>query len=185
MRSSLENYLEQLHIDKKTGILNIILAFEKNLFKFYFKEGEIYHISYKIKKGMDSLRELFEKEIKMINFIPDVTIDIENKGLPNTKEIIEEVKKLNLYLSLEQSNFSPLEFKKIKEKITLALIKQIGPIGNKVIDRVIKEKWNATIHNTKEDLIKLIGLLVEEIEDPEGKKEFQKELEQYIQEVYK
>lgn len=186
MKKSLGDILEDLFNGKKTGILNIAMVSEKSLFKFYFKNGEIYHISFGLKKGIESLKELLQKELYATNFISDITIDIKSKDIPHTEEIIKKIKNSNLYISLTNKNSSnSLHFKKIKEKLTLALIKQIGPIGNRVIEEIIQEKWNAQVSLSKDDLFNLVELLKDEIEDQEGKKEFQREAKSFIEEAFK
>lgn len=186
MKKQLGDILENLFNEKKTGILNIAMISEKNLFKFYFKNGDIYHISYGLKKGMESLKELFQKELYKINFISDITIDIKSEDLPHTEEIIKKIKNSNLYIYFDNRESSAnSQFRKIKEKLTLALIKQIGPIGNRVIEKIIQEKWNAQISPSKDDLYNLIELLKHEIEDQEGKNEFQREAKSFIEEAFK
>ncbi|MCX7987925.1 MAG: DUF4388 domain-containing protein [Thermodesulfovibrio sp.] len=184
MKKLLGEILDNLYREKKTGILNIAMLSEKNLFKFYFKDGEIYHISYGFKKGNESLKELSNKEPYSSNFISNITIDIKSNDIPPTEEIINKLKNINLYIFYESeigSGTNP--FYKIKEKLKVALIKQIGPIGNKIMDKVIQEKWTAQNPPSKNDMLKLVELLSEEIEEEEGKKEFQKEVKRLIEEV--
>lgn len=51
MKKNLADIIESLFENKSTGFLSIVLNSEKNLIKFYFKNGDIYHISFGFKKG--------------------------------------------------------------------------------------------------------------------------------------
>ncbi|MCX8033822.1 MAG: DUF4388 domain-containing protein [Thermodesulfovibrio sp.] len=186
MKKLLGDIIDNLYREKKTGILNIAMLSEKNLFKFYFKNGEIYYLSYAFKKGKESLNELFHKELRSVNFIPDITIDIKSDDIPTTEEIIKKLKAANLYISIGNEIISSTnQFQKIRERLKIALIKQIGPIGNRVLDKIIQEKWNAQLPPTKNDILKLVELLTDEIEEKEGKNEFQTEVKRFIEEVFR
>lgn len=186
MKLHLADIIEKLHKEKKTGMLNIAMTSDKMLFKIYFKNGEIYHISYGFKKGMESLKSIFDKELSVGNFIPDVALDLISNDLPKTREIIEFLKNTNLRLSF-CSNFvhSDNRLYKIRDKLKRALIAQIGPIGSKIVDNVIQDKLNAKTLNAKSDILELVEILSEEIEDEEEKRNFQIELKEFIEELYR
>jgi hypothetical protein len=64
---------------------------------------------------------------------------------------------------------------KTLEEIKVALIRQIGPAGAKVMSRIAADKWHASMPFTKEDIETLINLLQNEIDDQDGRKAFIKE----------
>lgn len=59
--------------------------------------------------------------------------------------------------------------------IKLALIRQIGPAGGKVMSRIVDGKWHASAPYSKEDIDALLNLLQNEIDDQEAKNAFMTE----------
>jgi hypothetical protein len=173
MKKNLADVLESLFEDKKTGILSITVSSEKNLYKFYFKNGQIYHLSSGFKKGKACLNDFLEKEPVSCSFVPQVSVDIISNDIPSTEEIIKKLKKMNRFVSFgDDASAESSDFIKIKEGLKVALIKQIGPIGGKIVEKIIQEKWTPSSPPVKEDFIKLIDLLKDEIDDPLSRKEF-------------
>jgi hypothetical protein len=80
---------------------------------------------------------------------------------------------MNRFVSFgDDASAESSDFIKIKEGLKVALIKQIGPIGGKIVEKIIQEKWTPSSPPVKEDFIKLIDLLKDEIDDPLSRKEF-------------
>lgn len=184
MKQNIANIVANICENKNTGMLTITFASEKNLFKIYFKNGEIYHLSFGFKKGLECLNEINEREPISYNFIPDVTIDISSGNL-STEKIVENLNKINKYISSEEgATIKSSDFEKVKEAIKTALIRQIGPIGGKILEKYIREKWVPVNPPTKEDFLKLANLLMEEIEEPLSRKEFFNEINKIL-EVHK
>lgn len=183
MKKPFSEIVENLHTNKKTGLLTVTCASEKNLFKFYFKNGEIYHISFGFKKGFYCLDELSQKELLCYNFIPEITIDITSNDIPSTEKVITILKEMAKFVSSDSVATSP-DIVKIKEAIKTALIRQIGPIGGKITEKYITEKWTPSNPPTKEDFLNLIDMLKEEIEDASSRKEFLQEVNKIL-EVYR
>lgn len=181
MKKNLADIFESLAENKTTGFLSISVPAEKNLFKFYFKNGQLYHISFGFKKGGQCINDLLSKELTSCNFIPSITIDIVSNDIPSMEKLIELFRKNNKVVAVSDS--SP-DFEKIKEGLKTALIKQIGPIGGRIIEKTMQEKWVPSSPPKKEDFLKLIEILQDEIEDPQGKKEFLKDANKLL-EVYK
>ncbi len=84
----------------------------------------------------------------------------------------------------EPFSIKSLEFQKIKDSIKIALIRQIGPIGGKILEKYIVEKWTPSNPLTKDDILRLAEMLKDEIEDPLSKREFLAEVNKLL-EVYK
>lgn len=181
MKKNLADIIENLYENKSTGLLTIIFTSDKNLFKFYFKNGEIYHLSFGFKKGIQCLNEIISKEPVTCNFIPQISVDITSNDIPSTEEIITTFKNMNKFINSEESiPFHSSDFQKIKDAIKTALIRQIGPIGGKITEKYIAEKWIPANPPSKDDLLNLVNLLKEEIEDPVSKKEFLNEVNKFI-----
>ncbi|MEN2994303.1 MAG: hypothetical protein ABDH19_03010 [Thermodesulfovibrio sp.] len=182
MTKSLADVIEGLYKNKSTGLLTVIFLENKNLLKFYFKEGEVYHISFGWKKGLQCLHEINFDNSFLCQFIPQISVNVESETL-STKEIIKYFKSMKNFVNSD--SFSSLEFQKIKDAITTALIRQLGPIGNKIIDKYIAEKWILTTPPSKKDFLNLINLLKDEIEDPISKNDFLNEVSSFIEKQYK
>ncbi len=181
MKKNLGDIIENLYENKNTGLLTIILAADKNLFKFYFKNGEVYHLSFGFKKGAQCLNEIASRELVSYNFIPQILIDMTSNDIPPTEEIIKTLKNMNKFVSSEDSISSKsLDFQKIKDAIKTALIRQIGPIGSKITEKYIAEKWISANPPSKNDFLNLVNLLKEEIEDPASRREFLNEVNKFI-----
>jgi len=180
MKKNLADIVENLSKTKSTGLLTLTFSSEKNLLKIYLKNGEIYHLSFGFKKGSQCLNEIASKEPISYSFIPQISIDITSNDLPPTEDIIKKLKDLNKFVSsADSSSFSP-DFAKIKEGIKTALIRQIGPIGGKITEKYINEKWVPSQPPSKEDFLNLIDMLKEEIEEPQSRKEFLQEVNKLL-----
>ncbi|MCS7163729.1 MAG: DUF4388 domain-containing protein [Thermodesulfovibrio sp.] len=182
MTKSLADVIEGLYKNKSTGVLTVIFSENKNLLKFYFKEGEVYHISFGLKKGIQCLYEIKFDNSFSCQFIPQISVNVESETL-STEEIIKYLKSMNNFVNSE--SFSSLEFQKIKDAIKTALIRQLGPIGSKIIDKYIAERWILTTPPSRKDFFNLINFLKDEIEDPISKDEFLNEVSNFIEKEYK
>ena len=185
MKQNLSEIVAKLNENKETGLLSITFNSEKNLLKFYFKDGQIYHISFGLKKGMQCLNELQNKEPISYNFVSNFTIDIKSHDITSTEKVLENLRQLDKFVvTQEKYSIKSIEFQKIKEDIKIALIRQIGPIGGKILEKYIAEKWFPTNPITKNDIQKLVDILKDEIEDATAKREFLSEVNKLL-EVYK
>lgn len=181
MKKNFADIVEGLFEEKKTGILTVAVSSEKNLYKFYFKDGQLYHLSCGFKKGKSCLDEFFSKEPISCNFITAVTVDILSNDIPSTEEFIKILKENQKVVSFgDNTSVVSADFAKIKEGLKVALIKQIGPIGGKIVEKIIQEKWTPSFPPTKEDFLRLIDLLKDEIDEPLSKKEFLNEVNKLI-----
>jgi len=159
MKKDLGDIVDNLSKTKSTGLLTVNFSSDKNLLKIYLKDGAVYHISYGFKKGFECLNDIATRQPISYNFISNITIDISSSNLPSTDQIVETFKHTT-------------DFEKIKENIKIALIKQIGPIGKKITEKYIAEKWVSSQPPSKEDFLRLADMLKEEIDDIKSKKEF-------------
>ncbi|WP_353683359.1 hypothetical protein V4D30_05655 [Thermodesulfovibrio sp. 3907-1M] len=181
MKKNLADIIENLFKIKSTGLLTVNFSSEKNLLKFYLKNGEIYHISFGFQKGRRCLDEISFRQPVSYNFIPQISIDITSNDIPSTEDIIKNLQKLDKFVISSDSSFvQASEFQKIKDDIKTALIRQIGPIGGKITEKYINEKWVPSQPPSKEDFLNLIDMLKEEIEDPQSKREFLNEVNKIL-----
>ena len=171
MKKDLRDIVDNLSKTKSIGLLTVNFSSDKNLLKIYLKDGAVYHISYGFKKGFECLNDIATRQPISYNFISNITIDISSSNLPSTDQIVETFKQMKITVSDSQF-LHTTDFEKIKENIKIALIKQIGPIGKKITEKYIAEKWVSSQPPSKEDFLRLAEMLKEEIDDIKSKKEF-------------
>ncbi|MGB9821889.1 hypothetical protein [Thermodesulfovibrio sp.] len=184
MKKNLADIIDNLSRTKSTGLLTINFSSEKNLLKFYLKDGEIYHISFGFKKGLQCLDDLASRQPVSCSFIPQISLDMTSDDIPSTEKLIKQLKEMNKFIDSQDSTSLSSDFAKIKDGIKTALIRQIGPIGGKITEKYISEKWVPSNPPSKEDFLNLIDMLKEEIEDPQSRREFLQEVNKLL-EVYK
>lgn len=173
MKQSLSDILTTICDHKSTGMLTVGFSLEKNLLKIYFKDGLIYHISFGLKKGIQCLDEIENKEPLSFNFIQGLSIEISSIEISSHDKIIELFKNLNKFVSRgEILKKESLNFERIKENLKIALTRQIGPIGRKLVDKYVLEKWIASNPPSRDDFLRLIEMLKNEIDDPLSQSEF-------------
>ncbi len=173
--------IKNLFQTKSTGLLTVNFESEKNLLKFYLKNGQIYHISFGFQKGRRCLDEIASRQPISCNFIPQISIDITSDDIPSTEDIIKNLQDMNKFVGFADSSFvQSSDFQKIKDAIKTALIRQIGPIGGKITEKYMSEKWLPSQPPSKEDFLNLIDMLKEEIEDPQSRKEFLQEVNKIL-----
>jgi len=195
MEMTLSEVVADINRNKKTGILSVaIRGDDKNLLKFFFKDGNVYHLTCNIQKDTDCLSQCDTLDFSSCSFLPNAKSEATNQSsnMPPTSEIIQILKKKNV--SIEVTNLGAKtapagrigaaatgDFFKIREALKVAFIRQIGPAGDKVLAKIIDEKWRVSTPS-KADLQKLVGLLKDEIDDRENRIEFIKDAERIISE---
>lgn len=86
--------LKELHDSKKNGALFIsVTAASENLVRFYFKDGEICHLSYGPARDEECLDILDCYEIGKAVYFEGMKPPAISSGLPKTEAIIEKFKK--------------------------------------------------------------------------------------------
>lgn len=195
MEITLSEVVADLNRNKKTGILSIAIRGDaKNLLKFFFKDGDVYHLTCSDQKDTDCLRQFETLDFLSCSFLPNAKYEAsQSTNLPPTSEIIRILEKKTA--PVEVANFriktatasvpdiattaTSVDFVKIREALKVALTRQIGPVGGKVLTKIIDKKWSVP-SPTKVDLQKLLDLLKDEIEDKKNQDEFVKDAEQII-----
>jgi hypothetical protein len=192
MKMTLSEIVADINRGKKTGILSIaIRGDDKNLLKIFFKDGDVYHLTCGAQKDFDCLGQCDTLDFSSSSFLPNAKSDVaRSASLPATSEIIRILEKKNVPIEVMGLGAKTAaaggagaaasgNFAKIQEELKVALIRQIGPAGGKVLKKVVEEAWHVS-SPTKADLQKLVGLLKDEIEDGENRNQFVKEAEKII-----
>jgi hypothetical protein len=188
--TTLSEVVADIHRSKKTGLLSIAIRGDNNQFKIYFIDGDIYHLTCGNRQDVECLKNCGAYDFASCFFLPNFKLEAKKAVLPPTPDIIAVFASKSAPIELKQADGRAAQpaqsgaevfgqFGKIREELTIALIRQIGPAGGKVLSKVIDEKWKVTAPG-KADLKKLVGLLQQEIEDAENQKQFLKEAEKII-----
>jgi hypothetical protein len=182
MGIQLAKIVADIHDGRKTGVLTVIVKGGSHLLKFFFKDGQVYHLTCGNMRDSDCLRNLSTLELGDCLFLPDVKLEVRGDSVPATAELIQQLKTSDIVVDAKLSDGGARSFSKedsadvkLLENIKMALIRQIGPVGSKVMSRMVAEKWNASPPFSKEDIDALLKLLQNEIDDLESRSAFIKE----------
>ena len=190
--------LQSILRGRQTGQLAITLKGVGNHCKIFFSEGRINHMVCGRQLGAACLDTLIAGNISECFFIPDLkTSNIQTAGL-ETEQVIRELNERGVTVEvraflLDKSgasaaaiqNRAPIaagatsDILRIQEGLKAALVDQLGPFGARIFTKVVEKKWGV-MSPTKEDILKLVDLLKDEIEDEEGRREFLAEAVKYI-----
>ncbi len=86
--------LEDCHAGKKTGALFVsVTEASENLIRFYFKEGNIYSVSYGPVKDRECLDILDCYDLGKVVYFDGLKTPAGSPGLPSTEEIIKNARK--------------------------------------------------------------------------------------------
>jgi len=177
----LGDVLQSILRGRQTGQLAITLKGVGNHCKIFFSEGRINHMVCGRQLGAACLDTLIAGNISECFFIPDLkTSNIQTAGL-ETEQVIRELNERGVTVEvraflLDKSGASAAA---IQEGLKAALVDQLGPFGARIFTKVVEKKWGV-MSPTKEDILKLVDLLKDEIEDEEGRREFLAEAVKYI-----
>ncbi len=193
MKTTIADIVTHLHQGRKTGLLTLRVVQSSNLFKMFFREGNIYHISYGNIKGAECLTNIDALDFSDYSFITDIKLDISGGGLPATPEIIKLLQMVEKMVESRSGEvaatpanagsskaFESGVFLQLREKLKVALVRQIGPVGGKIFTKIVEQRWQAQSPPQKNDLLNLISLLKEEIDDMNDRKAFLNEANEII-----
>jgi hypothetical protein len=171
-----------IHESRRTGVLTVLVKGRNHLLKLFFKDGEVYHLTCGNLRDTECVQNLDSIELGDCMFLPDVKMDARAGAVPPTVELIQQLKASAKMVESRLGNGGSRATGKedsddtrALEEIKVALIRQIGPAGTKVMSRIIADKWHASMPFTKEDIEILISFLQNEIDDQDGRKAFIKE----------
>jgi hypothetical protein len=129
-------------------------------------------------------------------FLPGIKVDKPDAQVPSTEQIIEIFRKHEIRVERKgpmpvaapssaaaatngQAPSAPTssgDFAVIREGLKVALMRQIGPVGGKILTKIMEQTWKGSAAPTREELMKLIDLLKNEIDDEANRKEFLSEV---------
>jgi len=192
MKTNIANVVTNIYLGKKTGLLTLRIVQSNNLYKIFFREGQIYHISYGNKKGAECLSNIDSMDFSVCSFIADIKLDMPVASLPSTPDIIKHLEVVDKLVetrvgegpassnSAQSATADSGLSGRLSGQLKVALVRQIGPVGGKIFDRVVERKLQRSAPLQKTDLVDLISLLKEEIDDLDDRKAFINEANEII-----
>jgi hypothetical protein len=183
MTMSLSEFITEINRSRKNGLLSITVKGANTLLKLFFREGELYHLTFGNCKGAGCIARVIGNEFAEYFFMPEVSLNVEAGDVPPLAEIIQ------LFRGKAGTQTAPPgsavggaqpvvkrgDLSSAQEQIKLALIRQIGPAGAKVMTKTAEQKWQAASPPSKNDFMLLIDLLKDEIDNADDRNEFVKE----------
>jgi hypothetical protein len=189
MKISLSEFIEDINSRKKSGLLSITVKGANTLLKMFFRQGEIYHLTYGDCRGSGCLEHAIGVELAEYFFMPDVSLNIQDPDLPPLSAIIELFRSQGTVMetahgqgAMERPSTGGkiIDASSVQERLKMALVRQIGPAGAKVMSRIVGQKWHAPASPGREDYLRLVDLLKNEIENALDQNEFLKEAKAII-----
>lgn len=187
-KRALADVVGEMHRARRTGLLSIVVKSTGNHFKMFFREGDVYYITCADSRYPDCLAAVEGFEFSECFFVPDIQLVIREKNIPPTADIIRllaaAAKTVELQSFTRNGDRPPVPadgdgLVRILDGLKTALIRQIGPVGERVFAR-IEEKWRPLSPLTRERLQELASLLKEEIDDRDGRNAFVAEANRII-----
>jgi hypothetical protein len=182
MNILLAKIVADINEGRKTGVLTVLVKGGKHLLKLFFKDGEIYHLTCGNLRDNECVENIKSLELGDCMFLPDVKLDAKAAAVPPTAELIQKLRASAVMVESRlgttggrSASLEDSDDVRLLEEIKVALIRQIGPVGTKVMSRIVAEKWHASMPFSREDVETLINLLQNEIDDQDGRKAFIKE----------
>lgn len=173
MKVDLSEILYELKQKHKTGLLSISVVGVTHLFKIFIKKGEVHRIACGMMKGAECLSQFDSLELMSSFFLPDIDLGGERENIPSTNELISFFKMTNKTVDLRKTEPEPPKTQSelarnlpmLLDELKAALIEQVGPVGIKVFQRIVDEKWCPGPSPTNEDIENLVELLKVVIQD--------------------
>jgi hypothetical protein len=185
---SLSELIADINQSRKNGLLSITVKGANTLLKLFFREGEIYHLTFGNCKGAGCLSQVTGNEFAEYFFMPDVSLNVQDGDIPPLTDIIRLFRGQNVAVATQpdsvtgrgqSSSVKRGDLSAAQEQIKLALIRQIGPAGAKVMTRTVGQ-WQTSSPPERNDFLRLIELLKDEIENDDDRNEFLKETREIL-----
>lgn len=186
MKTTLSEIVEAIVRDAYTGLLSLLLG-DNSMIKMYFKNGALYHTTRGNQKE-DLLKYIASVEFSAALLLPNVKLDVHTSNLPSVTEIIRvsQGKTIDIKQPNGKDGGPPAagvsgasDFARIRHELQVMFKKQVGPAGEKIMAKIIEEKWRVATP-TKADIARLISFLRDEIEGEKNKESFIEEAENLI-----
>jgi hypothetical protein len=184
MKTLLSDFIEEINRSKKSGLLSIPVKGANKLLKLFFREGEVYYVACGDAKGWGCMAQVTGSEFNDYFFMPDVSLNVQDGNLPSLSDIILYFKSAvaaaetapgSQTVDSRPSGGKIFPLSVVHDKLKLALTRQIGPAGAKVLNRIVEQQWRPSSPPGKEDFFQLIEFLKNEIENQNDRNTFLEE----------
>lgn len=92
MKSNFGDVLEEISREKKTGILSVSVKNDNCLFKVFFRDGMVYHMTHGTCRDSECLNKIPGLDLDACFFMNGAQVDMKAAGIPGTKDIIAEAR---------------------------------------------------------------------------------------------
>jgi hypothetical protein len=123
-------------------------------------------------------------ELRDCSFIPGTELDKGSADLPATSDIIRTVmtsRKTVLFRGFSGADQETGQaraadgIEPLRRALITAFVRQVGPAGERIFGKIVKENWDSSSSIQRKDIIHLIDLLKKEIDDPADRRHFSEE----------
>lgn len=169
-----------------TGILSIAVTGDPSLFKLFFRDGTIYHITHGSCSDRDCLVKLASLTLDAMTFMPGAHVDIKSPAMPKMPEILAQLSALGKTVRGDQKSGAEVKAKPaasastqitgpMLEKLKDELVNVIGPVASMVLEQTMSScniKDGASMSEL--DFKRLVSVLGERLPDDQKKAFVQK-----------
>jgi len=183
VKNTLSDFIAELNQNRKSGLLSVPVKGANKLLKLFFREGELYYVACGDAKGWSCVAQAGDCEHAEYFFMPDASFNAQDGSLPALQEIVHYFKSSAMSGAAPgtaQTGGKTGTAAGALDAITLALTRQIGPAGGKVVKRIVEQKWHPLSPPSKADYAQLIELLKNEIENADDRNLFIQEARELL-----
>jgi hypothetical protein len=148
MPRKLSDVVTELSQAGTTGILSIAVTGDSSLFKLFFRDGLIYHITHGSCSDRDCLTKLATLALDATSFMPGAHVDIKAPSMPKMSEIISQLAALGTTVRWEPKPGAEVKGKPaasattqvsgpLIEKLKDDLVNVIGPVASMVLEQAM------------------------------------------------
>jgi len=184
MKTPLSDFIVEINQTRKTGLLSVPVKGANKMLKMYFRTGEVYHVACGDAKGWDCITKMPASDFADYFFMPNISLSVQDDDLPPLPDMIRYFKSAAATVETASGSQAAasqppggknLASADVHDKLKLALTRQIGPAGAKVLKRIVEQQWRPAAPPQKEDFFQLIEFLKNEIENPNDRNTFLEE----------
>ena len=148
MEKNLGEVIEEISAEGKTGILSISVKNDNCLFKVFFRNGNVYHITHGTCRDSECLYKIPALDMDAGFFMSGAQVDIKTVDIPGTQDIIKEAKNSQKMVNWGAQSMGRSE--KVQDKgaarsvvdngiigtLEEELLNIAGPVANMVLESV-------------------------------------------------
>jgi len=193
----LSDLLVELCSAQKTGQMTLPIHGGSHHLKIFLRDGAIYHLAFGKMSGRECLQLFNSATITEGFFLPNLKTSVIQSDLPPIAQFVQYTNHISIEFgsreSVDESQTSsssaatpsgmsarlsePQGFSAISDSLKTALMKQVGPIGAKIMNRIVTQWLGSSQSN---DYSALVKLLSEQIDDTENRAIFLREAENLL-----